>query len=74
MMINLFPSTESWAAPVLKHDSHVAVVPALLMSGLRLLPPVRLVKLVIKFVAAHCGAVGAGALIVTFGSSNKFGV
>ena len=74
MMINLFPSTESWAAPVLKHDSHVAVVPAQSMSGFKSLPGVRLAKLVIKFVAAHCGAVGAGALILTLGSSNKFGV
>ena len=50
---------------VLKQDWYEARFEAASMSGLRSLPLVRLLKLVIRFVAAHSAALGSGALIVT---------
>ena len=68
---------------VLKQDSNEARFEAQSKSGLRLLPLVRLLKLVITLVAAHyvagspkSAALGAGALIVTWPERvcSRFGV
>ena len=72
----LSPSGPSSVLVVLKQDWYEARFEAKSMSGLRLLPLVRLLRLVIKLVAAHSAALGSGALIVTMPERvcSRFGV